>query len=47
MWRMADEYDPGDTIEYELRAGPLAGRRLVMYLDHMNLYEIPNPLRSS
>jgi hypothetical protein len=43
MWRMAEEYGPGDTIEYELRAGPLVGRRLVMYLDDMNLYEIPNP----
>ena len=43
MWRMADEYDPGETIEYQLRAGPLAGRRLVMHRDEMNLFEIPNP----
>ena len=43
MWRMADEYDPGETIEYRLRAGPLDGRRLVMHRDEMDLFEIPNP----
>ncbi len=29
MWRMAEEYGPEETINYQLRAGPLAGRTLV------------------
>ena len=42
MWRMMDVYDLEETVECQLRAAPLAGRRLVMYQEGMGFYEIPN-----
>lgn len=40
--RISSAYGTGETIEYQLIAKPLAGRRLVMHQDCSNLYEIPN-----
>ena len=42
MWRMAEVYDLEETVEYQLRAGPLAGRRLVIYQEGTRVFEIPN-----
>jgi hypothetical protein len=40
--RMACAYDSADMIEYQLEAKPLLGRYLVMHLDGLSFYEIPN-----
>ena len=42
MRRMAEVYDLEETVEYHLRASPLAGRRLPIYQDGVRFYEIPN-----
>jgi hypothetical protein len=53
MSRMAEVYDPGETIVYQLGAGPLGERRLVAYRAEMSLWEIanlygpPDPCRAS
>ena len=40
--RMADAYDSGEMIEYQLTAKPLAGRYLVMLAERASYYEIPD-----
>jgi len=43
MSRMASEYDLNETVEYQIVAGPLEGRRFVIYESGMDWYELPCP----
>ena len=42
MWRMAEEYDLADVIQYQLTAEPIAGRVLAVHDANMNYFEVLN-----